>query len=64
VFNIYATEDHLVPPAASRCLEQYVGTKDYSELALNGGHIGLYVSSKAQAAVPMAIAQWLREHDR
>jgi polyhydroxyalkanoate synthase subunit PhaC len=64
VFNIYATEDHLVPPAASRCLQQYVGTKDYSELAVSGGHIGLYVSSKAQTAVPMAIAQWLRERDR
>jgi polyhydroxyalkanoate synthase len=61
VFNVYATEDHLVPPAASRCLEQLVGSKDYSELAVNGGHIGLYVSGKAQVSVPTAIAQWLHE---
>jgi polyhydroxyalkanoate synthase subunit PhaC len=64
IFNIYATEDHLVPPAASRCLEQLVGTKDYSELAVNGGHIGLYVSGKAQVTVPAAIDQWLRERNQ
>jgi poly[(R)-3-hydroxyalkanoate] polymerase subunit PhaC len=60
-FNVYATQDHLVPPAASRCLKQYVGSQDYSELAVPGGHIGIYVSSKAQVVIPTAIAQWLRE---
>jgi polyhydroxyalkanoate synthase len=64
VFNVYATEDHLVPPAASRCLQQYVGSQDYSELAVKGGHIGLYVSGKAQVSVPTAIVQWLRERDQ
>ena len=63
LFNVYATEDHLVPPAASRCLEQLVGSKDYSELAVKGGHIGLYVSGKAQVAVPTAITQWLHERN-
>jgi len=63
ILNVYATEDHLVPPAASRCLQQYVSSKDYAELAVNGGHIGLYVSGKAQVIVPDTIAQWLRERD-
>lgn len=59
VFNVYATQDHLVPPAASSCLRQHVGSKDYSELAFTGGHIGIYVSSKAQQQIPKALAEWL-----
>jgi len=59
VLNIYAEQDHLVPPAASRALEQAVGSTDYTQLAFKGGHIGIYVSSRAQREVPPAIHQWL-----
>lgn len=59
VLNIYALQDHLVPPDASRALGGLVGTKDYSELAFKGGHIGIYVSSRAQHEVPTAICDWL-----
>ena len=58
VLNIYATADHLVPPAASRALGGLVGSRAYRELAFVGGHIGIYVSSKA-AALPVEIASWL-----
>lgn len=61
VFNVYATEDHLVPPAASTALGKYVGTSDYTEFAFKGGHIGIYVSGRAQKEIPAAIARWLRE---
>ena len=61
VFNIYATQDHLVPPDASRALQQHVGTTDYTELAFKGGHIGIYVSGRAQREVAPAIHQWLRQ---
>lgn len=61
VFNIYALRDHLVPPSASVALKKYVGTKDYSELAFDSGHIGIYVSGRAQRTIPPAIAEWLRE---
>ncbi len=60
VLNIYATEDHLVPPKASKALKEHVGTKDYTELAFPGGHIGIYVSGKAHKQVPPAIGEWLR----
>jgi polyhydroxyalkanoate synthase subunit PhaC len=60
VFNVYATQDHLVPPAASLALGGRVGTKDYSTLAFEGGHIGIYVSGRAQKVLPTAIADWLR----
>jgi polyhydroxyalkanoate synthase len=60
VLNIYGKQDHLVPPSASTPLEQLIGTSDYMALALSVGHIGMYVSSKAQRELPQAIAYWLR----
>ncbi len=59
VFNVFATEDHLVPPAASRCLQHHLGSTRYAELAFAGGHIGIYVSGKAQQQIPAALAEWL-----
>ncbi len=59
VLNIYAQQDHLVPPAASIALKGYVGSRDYTELDFPGGHIGIYVSGKSQATVPPAIGEWL-----
>lgn len=61
VLNIYAEQDHLVPPDASRALKGKVGSKDYTELSFPGGHIGIYVSGKAQKSVPPAIGDWLDE---
>lgn len=61
VLNVFAEQDHLVPPDASRALRGKVGTKDYTELAFPGGHIGIYVSGKAQKTVPPAIGKWLDE---
>ncbi len=59
VLNIYATEDHLVPPRASMALRRYVGTEDYTEHSFPGGHIGIYVSGRAQKEVPPLIGSWL-----
>jgi len=61
VLNIYATQDHLVPPNASIPLRSFVGTSDYTELPFKGGHIGIYVSGSAQREVPPKIARWLDE---
>lgn len=63
VFNMYALQDHLVPPAASTPLRTLVGAVDYSEYAFAGGHIGIYVSGAAQREVPPRIAEWLRARD-
>lgn len=60
MLNIYAEQDHLVPPLASRALASHVSSSDYSELSFRGGHIGIYVSGRAQREVPAAIHQWLR----
>jgi polyhydroxyalkanoate synthase len=59
VLNVFAQHDHLVPPDSSTALENYIGTDDYTELSFPGGHIGIYVSGKAQKTVPPAIGEWL-----
>jgi polyhydroxyalkanoate synthase len=61
ILNIFAEQDHLVPPNSSRALKQHAGTKDYTELAFKGGHIGIYVSGRAQREVPSAIHEWLAQ---
>jgi polyhydroxyalkanoate synthase len=61
VLNIYAEQDHLVPPDASKALRGRTGSSDYSEVSFPGGHIGIYVSGKAQSQIPPAIAGWLND---
>ena len=64
ILNIFAEQDHLVPPDASRALRALAGTRDYTELSFKGGHIGIYVSSRAQREVPTAIHEWLGKRAR
>lgn len=59
VLNIYATEDHIVPPAAAQALRNHLGSQDYTEESFQGGHIGIYVSTRAQQQIPPLIAKWL-----
>jgi polyhydroxyalkanoate synthase len=59
VLNLYAENDHLVPPASSLALGQYVGTQDYTVQSFPVGHIGMYVSRKVQETLPPVIAGWL-----
>lgn len=59
VLNLYARDDHIVPASASAVLERHVGSRDYSAGEIPTGHIGMYVSRAAQAAVPGRIVSWL-----
>lgn len=59
VLNLIGGRDHLVPPDASRALQRVVGTADYRAIEYDLGHIGMYVSTRAQRQVTPAIAQWL-----
>ena len=61
VLNIYAIHDHLVPPDSSKALEGCVSSEDYQSLEFPGGHIGIYVSGKAQKMIPPSVANWLSE---
>jgi len=61
VLNIYAKEDHLVPPSSSIALAKHVGSSDVTTLAFPGGHIGIYVSNRAQQELAPAIARWVKD---
>jgi len=59
LLNVFAEQDHLVPPAASKPLNDAVSSKDKSIFSLRGGHIGIYVSAQSQRELAPTIAEWL-----
>jgi len=59
VLNMFGEQDHLVPPECSKPLGDFVGSKDVTTRAYPVGHIGMYVSSKAQKEMAPTLAQWL-----
>ena len=63
VLNVFALDDHIIPPDCSRALGAKVGSRDYTEIPLPGGHVGLFVSSKSQGKLSQSIADWLVARD-
>ncbi|WP_245302078.1 class III poly(R)-hydroxyalkanoic acid synthase subunit PhaC [Bradyrhizobium sp. LTSP885] len=61
--NVFALDDHIIPPTCSKALGALIGTKDYTEIPLPGGHVGLFVSSKSQGRLSKGIAEWLAARD-
>jgi polyhydroxyalkanoate synthase len=61
VLNVFAKDDHIIPPATSQALSAKVGTRDYTDLALPGGHVGVFVGGKSQSLLGSGIAKWLAE---
>jgi polyhydroxyalkanoate synthase len=53
ILNIFARDDHLVPPAAARALRDLVATRDYTELELPGG-------TSESTSVPRRVRCWSR----
>lgn len=64
LLNIYATEDHLVPPAATIPLNDLVGSSDKELYSFKGGHIGVFVGGKSQKELAPAVAEWLKKRDK
>jgi polyhydroxyalkanoate synthase len=64
VLNIFALNDHIIPPECSMALRNYVGTDDYTDLALPGGHVGVFVSGKSQGILGKGIVDWLQARDQ
>ncbi len=60
ILNLYAEKDHLVAPASSLALGDYINNEDYTVKSFPVGHIGMYVSGKVQRDLPPAIADWLK----
>lgn len=63
LLNVYAEEDHIVPPSSSIPLNDRVGSQDITTLPFAGGHIGVFVSGRTQHVLAPAVADWLLTHD-
>ncbi|SAL81347.1 PHB de-polymerase domain-containing protein [Caballeronia arvi] len=63
VLNVYAKDDHIIPPKTTQALRDAVGTSDYQEIGLEGGHVGVFVSGKSQGVLAKGIVEWLSERD-
>jgi polyhydroxyalkanoate synthase len=59
VLNLYAEQDHIVPPESARALSQHINAKHYEEHVLKGGHIGAFTSLKTQQKLINTISNWL-----
>lgn len=64
LMNIYAKDDHIVPPSSSKPINDKVGSKDKELFEFPGGHIGVYVGSRSQKMLAPAVAKWLIDHDK
>ena len=64
VLNIFANDDHIVPPAMTRNVGGHFATKDYTEVALPAGHMGVFVSGKTQGILGEQIVKWLLERQQ
>ena len=61
ILNVFAKDDHIIPSSTSQALKSCVGTKDYTELGLPGGHVGVFVGGKSQTLLGAGIADWLTD---
>lgn len=64
VLNVYATQDHLVPPAASIPLCDQIASTDKETYSFAGGHIGVFVGGKSQKELAPAVANFLKKRDK
>ncbi len=63
LLNVYASNDHIVPPSATVPLNEYAASDDKTLLEISGGHIGIFVGAKAQRELAPKIAEWLKHRD-
>ncbi|TAF33783.1 MAG: class III poly(R)-hydroxyalkanoic acid synthase subunit PhaC [Cytophagales bacterium] len=61
VLNIYASDDHLVPPSATKPLNEHVGTKDKELYEFPGGHIGVFVGNRSQKELAPKVANFIKD---
>lgn len=63
VLNIYAEQDHIIPVSCSKALGSFIARKSYEEIGFPGGHVGVFVSRKAQGVVAGGLVNWLQKNN-
>ncbi|MEE9376178.1 MAG: alpha/beta fold hydrolase [Rhizobiaceae bacterium] len=59
VINIYAKQDHIIPNSCTTALGKFINPERYHELGIDGGHVGIFVSKKAQGIVADGLIGWM-----
>ncbi len=59
VINIFAMQDHIIPISCSKALSEFVAEDRYEEIGFPGGHVGVFVSRKAQGVVADGLVDWI-----
>ncbi len=61
VVNIYALQDHIIPVSCSKALSTFIAPDKYHEIGFPGGHVGVFVSRKAQGVVAGGLLEWMQD---
>jgi len=61
VLNIFAHQDHIIPVSCSKALGKFIPEDRYQEIGFPGGHVGVFVSRKAQGVVSGGLIEWLKK---
>lgn len=64
LLQIVGAHDHIVPPEASRPLNDIVGSDDERLVEFDAGHIGISVSGKAHATLWPEVCEWYAKRSR
>jgi polyhydroxyalkanoate synthase len=62
VLNIAASRDQIAPRETTSVVTKRVGSKDVSEIIVEGGHVGIVVGRARQNLWP-EVSGWLHAHD-
>ena len=63
VLNIAATRDQIAPRTTTSIVRDRVGSKDASEILIEGGHVGIVVGRSASQDLWPKVGAWLTGHD-
>ncbi|MEX0967928.1 MAG: class III poly(R)-hydroxyalkanoic acid synthase subunit PhaC [Bacteroidia bacterium] len=61
VLTIYATEDNIIPPDATKPINEAISSKDKELYQFVGGHIGVFVGGRSQKELGPAIGKWIQK---
>jgi len=59
VLNLFAKNDHIVPSSSSQALGKLIEPDLYTEMILEGGHIGAFTRVSSQKKLITSLKKWL-----
>jgi len=60
LLNVYGKNDYLAPPGSCTPLGEAVGSTDVRTMAVDSGHVGIFVGSMSYRTICPEISDWIR----